>query len=200
MNSENQNQMAYFQRRLEETVVWCTSQDWSVNPAQGLRTALFRPSTYRLKNDYDDILLHQTPPQRQQLVEQIAEARATLLKKRDIARFPFADLLNGGRLLAFTPDGTLQDGAANVGTDGFLDDDNLPPWDTWIWYATNDLVSTPERWSGTVTDSYLLSWIPDSLIKVVDLGIDVNPEECFLWATDLDTPFVRQLKQAGLVW
>jgi hypothetical protein len=199
MNVESQNQVAHLQRRLEETIVWCTSQDWSTNPAEGLRTASFRPLGYRLKDQYDDILLYRTPPQRQQLVEQIAEARATLLEKHGLARFSLAKRLNGGRLLAFTPDGTLQDGAATLATDGFLDDDNIPPWDTWIWYVINDPVSTPEFWSGTVTDSYLLSWVPDSLIKVVDAGIDVNPEECIRWAADLDTPFIWQLKRAGLV-
>jgi hypothetical protein len=89
MNVESQSQMAHHQRRLEETIVWCTSQDWSANPAEGLRTAFFRPSEYRLKGDYDDIFLHQTPSQRQQLVEQIAEARAVLLEKRGIARLSF---------------------------------------------------------------------------------------------------------------
>jgi hypothetical protein len=199
MDVESQSQMAQFQRRLEETIVWCTSQDWSADPAEGLRTAFFRPSKYRLKDHYDDILLGQTPPQRQHLVEQVAEARVTLLEKHGIARFSCENPLRGGRLLAFTPDGTLQDGAANIATDGFLDDDNIPPWDTWIWYVTNDPVSKPEFWSGTVTDSYLLSWVPESLIKVVNAGMDVNPEDCIRWATDLDTPFIRQLKQATLV-
>lgn len=200
MNGENQNQMAHFQRRLEETIVWCASQDWSTNPAQGLRTALFRPSEYQLKGHYDDVFLTYTPQQRQLLVEQIADTRATLLEKRGIARVSFADLLNSGRFLAFTPDGTLQDGAANLATYGFFDDDNIPAWDTWLWYVTNDFVSKPEHWCGGVTDSYLLSWVPDSLVEVVASGIWVNPEECIRWATDLDTPFIRQLKQAGLVW
>jgi hypothetical protein len=107
-------------------------------------------------------------------------------------------LLSRGRILAFAPDGTLQDGAANVATNGFLDDDNIPPWDTWIWYVTNDPVSNLEWWRGC--DSYLLSWVPDSLIEVVASGIRVNPEKCVRWAIDLDTPFIRQLKQNGLVW
>ena len=44
MDVESQDQLAHFQRRLGETRVWCASQDWSANPAEGLRTALFRPS------------------------------------------------------------------------------------------------------------------------------------------------------------
>jgi hypothetical protein len=197
MNVESQSQMTHLQRRLEETIVWCTLQDWSAHPAEGLRTALLRPSAYRLKGHYDDIFLHQPPPQRQQLVEQIAEARAVLLEKRGVARLSLETLLNCGRLLAFAPDGTLQDGAANVATDGFLDDDNIPPWDTWVWYVTDDPVNNLEWWRGC--DSYLLSWVPDSLIEVVASGIWVNPEECIRWATDLDTPFIWQLKQAGFV-
>jgi len=69
--------------------------------------------------------------------------------------------LSGGRLLAFSPENTLSDGAANSNTKGFFDDDNILPWDTWVWYVTNDPISNFEWWRGC--DSYLLSWVPDSL-------------------------------------
>lgn len=131
------------------------------------------------------------------IVAQLALKRAALLQAQGIPLLQLVKPLTGGRLLAFTPDGTLSDGAAKLATQGFVDDDNLPAWDTWIWYVTNDLVSNLEWWRGC--NSYLLSWVPDVLVEVIEAGIDVNPEECLRWATDLDTTFIRQLKQAGLV-
>jgi len=200
MDFESQDPLAYFQHRLGETRAWCASQDWSANPAEGLRTALFRPSeqasveqTFRGYGGF----WKKTPQQRQQIVEQLALKRAALLQEQGIPLLQFVKPLTGGRLLAFTPDGTLSDGAAKLATQGFVDDDNLPAWDTWIWYVTNDRVSNLEWWRGC--NSYLLSWVPDVLVEVIEAGIDVNPEECLRWATDLDTAFIRQLKQAGLV-
>lgn len=200
MDFESQNQMTSFQARLKETKTWCASQEWSVNPAEGLRTALLRPSeqarSQRTFPDYNEFL-RKTPQQRQQTIEQLALQRAALLQERTIPLLPSAEPLRYGRLLAFSPDNTLSDGAANFNTDGFFDDDNIPPWDTWIWYATNDPVNNFEGWRGC--DSYLLSWVPDSLIEVVVSGIWVNPEECIRWADDLDTPFIQQLKEAGFI-
>src|SRR5258708_4477914 len=200
MDVESQDQLAHFQRRLGETRAWCASQDWSANPEEGLRTALFRPSEQACVEqtfpDYSEFW-KKTPQQRQQIVEQLALKRVALLQEQSIPLLPLAKPLIGGRLLAFTPDGTLSDGAANLATQGFFDDDNIPAWDTWIWYVTNDRVSNLEWWRGC--DSYLLSWVSDSLVEVVAAGIDVNPEECLCWATDLDTAFIRQLKQAGYV-
>lgn len=200
MDFANENQITHFQRRLAETMAWCNSQDWSVDPAKGLRTALFHPSEQTSADQIPLILHYEQPPQqRQRNVELLAIKRAAILQKQG-SLLLFEKPLTSGRLLAFTPDGTLSDGAAYAATYGFFDDDNIPAWDTWIWYVTNDLVSKPEHWCGTVTDSYLLSWVPETLIEVVTSGIDVNPEECIRWATDLDTPFIRQLKQAGFVW
>jgi len=200
MDVESQDQLAHFQHRFGETRVWCASQDWSANPAEGLRTALFRPSEQagveQTFPDYSEFW-GKTPQQRQQIVEHLALKRVAVLQEQSIPLLPLAKPLIGGRLLAFTPDGTLSDGAAKLATQGFFDDDNIPAWDTWIWYVTNDRVSNLEWWRGC--DSYLLSWVPDSLVEVVAAGIDVNQEACLRWATDLDTAFIRQLKQAGFV-
>ena len=70
-------------------------------------------------------------------------------------------------------------------------------------YVTDDEVNGVTPWHPWyphhVFDSYLLCWVPESLVSMVTEGIYVNPEECILWATGLDTVFLRRLKQAGLV-
>lgn len=124
--------------------------------------------------------------------------RAALLQEQDIPLVQLVQPLSEiGRLLAFDPDGSTNDGALYDFTQGFIDGYNLPSWDTWIGYVTNDPVSNFDWWQGC--DSYLLSWVPDSLVAGVDNGISMNSDQCVRWARDLDSAFILQLQQAGLL-
>lgn len=96
-----------------------------------------------------------------------------------------------GRLLVFDPGESLTDGAAQVESEGWFDEDNAPPWETWIAY----IIEEPRhagRW--THLDSYLLCWVPGDRVDVVDRSILVIPERCVEWASAVDTPFLRRLK------
>jgi hypothetical protein len=102
------------------------------------------------------------------MVEQVIEARVQALqqlgKHSDSAGFD----LRGGRLLLFAPGDNLSDGAAEYVSLGFFDVDNVPPWDTWV----------------SMFGKYLISWVPPQLIRLAQEGLDVNPEQCILWAND----------------
>jgi hypothetical protein len=93
-------------------------------------------------------------------VETLVQRRAQLIRSRTAVN------RIGGRGLLFTPQDSLSDGAATVQSEGFFDVDNVPAWDTWIYF------------DGRI----LLSWVPTELISRVQSGIDVNPEECIKWA------------------
>lgn len=213
MDSVSTDQIAHFQRRLAETIAWCTSQDWSFQrqsmegitwhslkaPGKGLRTGLLRPPEITdnvraifkerlpLEEQVKLLAIDRAEKKRQwqQNVEQLATKRAALLQAQNLPTLQVVPPLTGGCLLAFSPEESTGDGAAEFVTNGFFDSDNVPAWDTWLMYVADDHL--------------LLSWVPDSLFEVVEAGIDVNPEECIRWATDLDTPFIRQLKQTGLL-
>ena len=96
--------------------------------------------------------------------------------------------------LVHHPDGNLCDGAAEEEPDGFFDVDNIPPWDTWIGYVYEDAGQPQQEF-----DSYLISWIPLSCLALAQEGIQINPEECIVWADELDTPSIEQLRAAGLL-
>jgi hypothetical protein len=91
----------------------------------------------------------------------------------------------GGRLLAFDSGQSVSDGAAAGESNGFFDDDNTPAWDCWLLFVENRPRST-ERWSPF--DCYLLSWIPASLLELVERSVHVNPERCLRWADELGIP------------
>ena len=96
--------------------------------------------------------------------------------------------LGGGRLLGYWPDDTLSDGAARAATDEFFDEDNLPPWDTWIAYLFES-----ER------NQLLVSWIAPELVDLVSRGVNVNPEGCILWLDELDSRVPSELRHEGLL-
>lgn len=100
--------------------------------------------------------------------------------------------VSGGRLLLYYPQLSLSDGAAELATGGFFDVNNEPPWDFWVFCGHDEAVPDPQSYS-----TYLLSWIPDELIKIADQGIQVNPERCLEWATESPHPFALQLQREG---
>lgn len=97
-------------------------------------------------------------------------------------------LLQGGRLVVYFPDDNLCDGAAELATGGFLDVDNMPPWDTWVGMFRED----PE--SPTQSSDYLIAWVPPVFVEAVAQGIWVNPEVCIQWLEDSSTLMAKRLK------
>lgn len=102
------------------------------------------------------------------IVEQVAEARSRILQESGREFSSSGSDLCGGRLLLYAPQENLADGTAGYASFGFFDVDNVPPWDTWI----------------SMFEKYLISWVPAPLIGMAQEGLDVNPEQCILWADD----------------
>ncbi len=156
--------------RLTEVIDWCapraslTAPELLADPKRFLRTPGLAPDP--LAGD------------RRRVVASVARARQAALKWPGRRQ---AGHLAGGRLLAFAPDDNLADGAAEVETNGYLDSDNVPPWDTWIAYLYE---SKPRQ--------YVVSWVPPNFVDSVTRGIEVNPEGCIWWA-DEKTTFLADL-------
>jgi hypothetical protein len=76
-----------------------------------------------------------------------------------------------GRIMAYLPYVTLSHGVEEAASDGFLNVDCGPPWDTWLVLLTDQGDLGPE----------LLSWVPGPLVELVDDAIRRNIEECISW-------------------
>jgi hypothetical protein len=133
--------------------------------AEQLRSPFLKPTRFESG---------QSAAERAQMVEALADKRAEQL--RIAHRYPLAQLegLAGGRLLLYSPDENLFDGAAQYSSKGFFDADNVPPWDTWICFHERQLVS----------------WVPPQLLQLAAHGVDVNPEQCIVWASETSAPHV----------
>ena len=124
--------------------------DFTLAPLKDqLRSAALTPS--------GSLAAARSESERQAIVHLVAGKRAGLVG----AVAPTADL-QGGRLLAYAPDENLADGAARFASQGFFDDDNVPPWDTWVAFSQGILVS----------------WVPKQLLALVQRGLEVHVEGC----------------------
>jgi hypothetical protein len=180
-----------FKKRLAETIAYCALWEKGTDTlVDQFRSASLRPPEFT----GDPCMSEHTHNQIPYIIDNLIEKREDLLQIQQIVLPQLKLPLAGGRILAFDPDESTCDGASMFATQGFLDDDNVPPWDTWIYYVMNGPKAVPSQYH-----SYLLSWVPNSLVPIVSKGISTNSEECLCWATDLDTAFIQQLRQAGLL-
>jgi len=222
MSSLHTDKKEHFQQRLRETIAWCASQDWSEHfdsgrnhpssdwiSGKGLRTALLQPPAvttniraifeagYPQQKTWELLAIEDVKrkQQWQQHVELVAMKRTELLHTQNLLSPPIVLPITGGRLLAYNPDMTLSDGASALATQNSFDVQDIPPWDTWLVYVTDDYL----RETNKEFSPYLLSWVPDGLVNIVTYGMEMIIEGCLSWATDLDTVFIQQLREAGLL-
>ncbi|GEM_PF-2435714 len=207
-------------QRLMETIAWCqiqpfiangcTSKDfryvWTLEQKhaedvgfsiQVITSILRTPAleTHDLYNELD------TFAERYAAVEELVHTRASLLLQR--GQYPTSmqgrNLLAGGRLV-FTDVNNCNSRSNAVGNSaGFFDYYDCPPWDTWLIYMKNDDESLRHVRSAAWR-SFLISWIPPSLMDLAKAGIDNTLTGNVAWAEDLEhIPFTQKLRAAGLL-
>lgn len=130
-----------FQERLAETVSWCGRRHGDPDPGTALRTAALSP-----------------PPATPwpETVRAVAEQRRGLLGRS--WRRP-ANPLGGGLLLVYFPTPPHSRGAARSASEGYFDDRDTPPWDTWVAY-----LEEPGR-------SYVVAWVPPAVLAQATAGV-----------------------------
>lgn len=153
----------FLRRRSSRLFAWARLGEIKPPLTKQLRSPFLQPAPFESR---------QSPTDRAQIVEALSDKRAERLRTEQ--RYPSTVLqdLAGGRLLLYSPDENLCDGAAQYSSMGFFDVDNAPPWDTWVCFF----------------ETYLVSWVPPQLLDLANQGIDANPEQCILWARDAGLP------------
>lgn len=170
-----------FRRRLGEAAAWC-----GLRAGHG-RTPKLRPERFRSRSPHD-CLLHD--PQRS--VARLAAERARLLGSRPRP----AISAESGRLLVFFPEESLWDGAAELEAPEYFDVDNVPAWDTWVWFNSDRDARTCER---GLPSTSLLSWVPGAQVNRVARGIHVNPEMCIEWMSKVKNRLTERLQAEGFL-
>lgn len=104
------------------------------------------------------------------------------IKKNLFAHQTFDQKITEGKILCFHYNETLVCGGSQQCSDGFIDNYNFPPIDTWIWIGEID------------NEEVLLAWIPDEFLKYCQGGIDCNPEGCIAWLEIVFPAFEKEIK------
>ena len=156
-----------FIRSLNDAIAWCSMFAAVDDPKNSLR---------RL-----NIELHPMQSQYGQLIS-VQYERSWQLRNQGIPESLGRDLQQG-RLLAYWPDSNVADGASKAETEGFFDDADCPPQDTWMWFE----------------EGLLICWIPSLFHKLVEDGIAVNPVEDIIWLERLSShPIAEAIRGMGL--
>ena len=183
-------------RRLAETIAWCHSHMSVSDPTGSLRSLELRP--VEIGKVPTHVLLWAATTETEGVVDSLCSVRRSLLtgsaqkeqnnkKTRALSGHP-----TDGRLLCYLPYANLADGAAEEASRGFFDADNMPPWDTWVWF--DYLGSKLENGYDISYAYYLVTWVPQQFITLADAGIVTNPEECILWLDDYNPILKRRLE------
>jgi hypothetical protein len=174
-----------FIRRLTDAIVWCRDAGSLLQPATSLRTC--KPKHEDLASQHEQVF-------------RVGVERSRRLAASGRRDLPLATDLCGGRLLAYLPDESLADGAAQLESKGFFDTDNIPPYDTWVWMVRNvRAFDYRDGGQGELEANYLVAWVPPDFIALASAGVDANPQECILWLDTLDDEFVQSLKRLKFI-
>ena len=164
---------ATLSERIVQTAAWTQHLLSLGNTSSSMRTPELSPQL--LHAGFDDVICD------------LGSVRRYKLQNLNVDAMTIGQSLRSGRFLCFFPDANLTDGAAESETDGFFDAYNNPPWDTWVGYFV-------DRHQEVISCfSYVLCFVPNDLIPLVDRGIVVNPEECIQWLENTDSAIRKRL-------
>ena len=188
-----------FQRRLTETIAWCSAHANILDPAGSLRSPAMALGYESYEYHYALLSAGQT------IASGVAEERRRLLRASDICPNPLPPTQAGGRLLVYQPDASFCEAWAEDATGGFLDEWDTPPWDTWIWYTSKGHISTlpagKQEVGFTLREGLLVSWIPPVFLHLVQTGIKVLPFGGIQWAEEINVTdlLIEALRMSGII-
>jgi uncharacterized protein (TIGR02996 family) len=128
-------------------------------------------------------------------VQGVALRRSQGLAQQGRSPRQLAEDLGGGRLLLYLPTtARLEQPVERSGTE-YLDQGHIPGWDTWLAFGRESPPDAPHQ----SPDGYLMAWVPPHIVTDVEQAMCDHPRRCLLWAEAFDRPFLRRLREAGLI-
>lgn len=182
---------ANLRRALLEAVLWSDSRADPSAPGSCLRSELLRPYIFnesRHDTVYDVACARHAGLERDDVIAPRGGRSEELLEAAEVGLSHAIAVVKRGRLLVWHRDETIDDGAGEAATSGYLDESDMPPWDTWVAYVDAD------RCSG-----YLVSWVPPIFIGAVARAIAINAYGALYWLNGTTLLLAGVLEQDGLL-
>lgn len=175
----NQQVPQGFVKRLNETIAWCVPRVNVNDPKYCLRSQQLRPD-YKFDSEpkYDvDIWAASI-----QMISQVVKTRSQLLMPPTaLSTEPDIDLA-GGRLLVHFLDESNNNGVTADITSFFLDNNDTPPWDTWVGAFIPKALADQRPDEVPVAYSFLISWVPPAFHETVNEATESECVGMLMWA------------------
>lgn len=172
-----------FKQRLREVIAWCQPR-FSMDD---IRNSLRTPPIPDWHPAYDYAYSVKLVAEHFQVVMQ---KQAAAFRNDPDADWDFVGLANGRLMVSWLS--STHEGTSEVETDDFIDDDDVPAWDTWV-----DLFQENGQ-------PILLSWIPPEMRDMVTGAVETNTIQNIEWVEDIievggeSFTFLRELRDAKL--
>ena len=153
-----------FSSSLTDTKKWCASLIDINNPKFCFRTSLLEEYLAKQHGpNFEPMSFWPTPEEIDQTLS---------IKKQALKHMQQQDIPKGnGRIVLCFPESSNFNALSSDSSNGYLDEHDIPPWDTWIGQIE---ISKSEF--------LLLAWVPDEFVKLVELGIEVECMGMLYWA------------------
>ncbi len=147
-----------------------------INYAKVLRTTnpVYNAAPFYTMSEREDDIYVSPPP----IGFDNNEVLHAALSVRTNTNLPRRKLEEMGRILQFEIDITTHDGAP-CAEDGFVDESDIPPIDTWFY----------------ITHKYLYCWIPTMFVEPMQRAIDVEIFGSYVWLDEMNPELYQQIIQ-----
>jgi hypothetical protein len=187
------NEKQIFEKRLAETIKWCSARLDNRQPRSSLRTIELLPKKYQVllsKKDSDfnpeddskmaSLFLNSRP---YKLIDEIIKKRSQIINAGvdNAVSSSTTWRLSDGKLLCWNFGNSNADGACQSLSDGFLGFNGDPPWDTWLCHFKSHELKDNKKHSV----DYLICWIPFAFIETIDQAIPADCLGTFVWLSQI---------------
>ena len=173
-----------------ETAAWAAAHADQTDPSRCLRSAPLAPYLFndsRHETVYDVVARRHHRLEAEGRVQRIAGKADALVDAATLGLGDLVPRVAEGQLLIWERDTTVDDGAGEAETRGYLHESDMPPWDTWVAYV-----------DGSGHAGCLISWVPPTFLPAVDRAIQINAYGALYWLRDSTLPFAQLFRYEDL--
>lgn len=118
-------------------------------------------------------------------VRGVLTSRRAEMARIGVSASEVADTLGtSGRILCCGVNASLFDIVCQQESSGFLDEDDIPPCDTWVGLVPLGI-------------QYLLAWVPGRHVQDVSAAMPCCPTEAYVWLETIDPRLERSILRGG---
>jgi hypothetical protein len=167
-----------FIKSLHETIAWCRPRVSISVPKHCLRSGQLRPDyDFDSKPRYEVDLWADV-----EMINRVVELRSQFVTRTTLLLTDREVDLAGGRLLIHFLGESNSNGATAEITSFYLDNNDTPPWDTWVQAFIPESLPLLSPDSVPTEFRSLISWVPPQFLETVNEATEAECVGMLMWA------------------